>query len=293
MNAEMVKYIVLDSNIGSMTEFKQIIGRGTRVREDLGKMFFTIFDFRNVTRLFADPDFDGPVEQDDEFAVGPDGETTPIPGDDPTIDPPPEVTPPGEWEEPPRGHRTKYYVKDVEVTVLKQQVQYIGKEGKLITESLTDYTRRNILDQYATLDDFLAAWNSAARKQMILDELAKQGVLMEELQEQIGMEFDPFDLLCHIAFDQPPLTRRERANNVKKRNYFGKYGEQAAAVLTALLEKYADSGIADLESMDVLKVNPIRDFGSPVHIVNRIFGGKQSFEQAVSELEKELYTEAA
>jgi len=175
------------------------------------------------------------------------------------------------------------------VTVLKQRVQYIGKDGKLITESLTDYTRRNVRNQYATLDDFLAAWNHADRKQAILDELAVQGVLIEELQEQIGQEFDPFDLLCHIAFDQPPLTRRERANNVKKRNYFAKYGEQTAAVLDALLEKYADSGVVDLESMDILKVNPIRDFGSPVHIVNRIFKGKANYEQALRELTHELY----
>lgn len=292
VDAQMVKIIVLDSNINSMTEFKQIIGRGTRVREDLGKMFFTIFDFRDVTRHFADPDFDGPVEQDDSFTPGPDGEIPPLP-DDPEDEPENGDNPdwpdfPGD-DDLPKGKRTKYYVHDVEVTVLKQRVQYIDKYGKLITESLTDYTRRNVRNQFATLDDFLAAWNHAERKQAILDELAAQGVLIEELQEQIGQEFDPFDLLCHIAFDQPPLTRRERANNVKKRNYFAKYGEQAAAVLDALLEKYADAGVVDLESMDILKVNPIRDFGSPVHIVNRIFKGKVNYEQALKELLDELY----
>lgn len=292
VDAQMVKNIVLDSNINSMTEFKQIIGRGTRVREDLGKMFFTIFDFRDVTRHFADPDFDGPVEQDDTFTPGFDGEIPPLPGDPP--DPPEPPDNETDWsasgsEEEPPSRRMKYYVNDVEVVVLKQRVQYIDKDGKLITESLTDYTRRNVLNQYATLDDFIAVWSSAKRKQAVFEELAKQGVLIEELQEQIGQEFDPFDLLCHVVFDQPPLTRRERANNVKKRNYFAKYGEQAAAVLDALLEKYADSGVSDLESMDILKVDPIKEFGTPVHIVNKIFKGKLNYEQALHELLNELY----
>jgi len=291
VDAQMVKNIVLDSNINSMTEFKQIIGRGTRVREDLGKMFFTIFDFRDVTRHFADPDFDGPVEQDDSFTPGPDGEIPPMPDDPPDV---PDGKTDSDWPEgaddgESPGRRMKYYVHDVEVVVLKQRVQYIEKDGKLITESLTDYTRRNVLNQYASLDEFLAAWNSKKRKQVVFEELANQGVLIEELQEQIGQEFDPFDLLCHVAFDQPPLTRRERANNVKRRNYFAKYGEQVAAVLNALLEKYADSGVSDLESMDILKVNPIKDFGSPVHIVNKIFKGKSNYEQALQELLNELY----
>jgi type I restriction enzyme R subunit len=183
----------------------------------------------------------------------------------------------------------KYFVHDVEVTVLKQRVQYIDKDGKLITESLTDYTRRNMRNQFATLDDFFAAWNSAGRKQAILEELAEQGILIEELQEQMGQEFDPFDLLCHIALDQPPLTRRERANNVKKCNYFAKYGEQAAAVLDALLEKYANTGVRDLESKDILKVNPINQFGNPVHIVKTIFKGKENFDKALQELKEMLY----
>jgi len=292
IDVQMVKVIVLDSNINSMSEFKQIIGRGTRVREDLGKMFFTIFDFRGVTRHFADPDFDGPVEQDDAFTPGPNGEIPPEP------DSPADELNDGKYPCSPetfdgddyvRERRRKYYVHNVEVTVLKQRVQYIDKDGKLITESLTDYTRQNMRNQYATLNEFLTAWNNAERKQTILDELAKQGIIVEELQEQIGQEFDPFDLLCHIAFDQPPLTRRERANNAKKRNYFSKYGEQAAAVLDALLDKYADFGISNLESMDILKVNPINDFGSPLQIVNRIFNGKENFEQAIQELKQELY----
>ena len=244
--------------------------------------------------LFADPDFDGPVEQDDSFTPSEDGQIPDLPGDPPTE--PEEPHFPEEPEYPGAGdeehkheRRMKYFVDTVEVTVLKQRVQYIDKDGKLITESLTDYTKRNVLDQYATLEDFLTAWNSAERKQVILDEFASQGVLLEELQEQIGREFDPFDLVCHIAYDQPPLTRKERANNVKKRNYFAKYGEQAQAVLNALLEKYADSGVVNLESMDVLKVNPIREFGTPQFIVNKIFKGKADFTAALRELESELY----
>lgn len=292
VDVQMVKFIILDANINSMTEFKQIIGRGTRVREDLGKMFFTIFDFRDATRLFADPDFDGPAEQDVSFTPGDNGDDTP----DITMEPEAPHDQPDEQETSPEGEkpsrherRMKYYVDNIEVSVLRQRVQYIDKDGKLINESLTDYTRRNVRNQYATLDDFLSAWNSAERKQAIMDEFAKQGVLLEELQEQIGQEFDPFDLVCHVAYDQSPLTRRERANNVKKRNYFGKYGEQAQAVLNALLEKYADSGVENLESLDVLKVNPIKEFGTPQFIVNKIFNGKEAFNAALRELEIELY----
>ncbi len=290
VDVQMVKFIVLDSNINSMTEFKQIIGRGTRVREDLGKMYFTIFDFRNATRLFADPDFDGPSEQDDSFTPDADGNITDFEGDSANL---PESTNENDSfdliDELQYGRRVKYYVHNVEVTVLKQRVQYIDKDGKLITESLTDYTRRNVRNQYATLEEFLHAWSSAKRKQAILDALAEQGVLIEELQEQIGQEFDPFDLLCHVAFDMPPLTRKERANNVKKHNYFTKYGEQAQAVLNALLDKYADTGVTNLENMDVLKISPISDFGNPAYIVNRIFKGKKIFEQALRELEEALY----
>lgn len=293
VDAQMVKYIVLDSNINSPTEFKQIIGRGTRVREDLGKMFFTIFDFRNATRLFADPDFDGPVQQDTSFTPGKDGDIPPLDDDNPQDDPDAgqdvDSSAPSGDDDPPPGRRQKFYVHDVPVTVLKQRIQYIDKDGKLITESLTDYTRRNVRSQYTTLEAFLEAWNGAQRKQIILDELAGQGVFIEELQEQIGQDFDPFDLLCHVVFDQKPLTRRERANNVKKRNYFAKYGEQAAAVLDALLEKYADTGVCDLESTDILKINPIRNFGTPVHIMKDIFRGKSNFEQALRELTHKLY----
>lgn len=286
VDVQMVKFIILDATINSPTEFKQIIGRGTRVREDLGKMFFTIFDFRNATRLFADPDFDGLSEQDDEYQPDEHGDIGDL---EPSNDGKSDDTTSDDTGDPDTGKRRKYFVADVEVSVLRQRVQYIDKNGKLITESLTDYTRRSFLDKYATLQDFLLEWNATDRKQTILEELAEHGILIEELQEQIGHEFDPFDLLCHIAFDQPPMTRRERANNVKKRNYFAKYGERAAAVLDALLEKYADSGVADLESLDTLKVNPLREFGTPQHIVYKIFGGKEKYRQAITELEKELY----
>lgn len=285
VDAQMVKFIVLDSNINSMTEFKQIIGRGTRVREDLGKMFFTIFDFRNVTKLFADPDFDGPSEQDGEFTPGSEGDIPEFPGDkDDTAQPDGSIP-----SVPTREHRVKYYVHNVAVEVLGERIQYIDKDGNLITESLTDYTRHNMLHQYATLDVLLNAWSAAERKQVILDELARQGILIEELQEQIGREFDPFDLLCHIVYDKPLRTRAERANHVKKQNYFEKYGAQAQQVLYALLDQYADAGISDLENMDVLKLKPLSDFGNPAYIVTRIFKGKKDFADALKKLETALY----
>lgn len=272
VDVQTIKYIVLDSNIRSMTEFKQIIGRGTRVREDLGKLYFTIFDFRDVTRLFYDPDFDGPCEQDEDF--------------DPTKghhgDPPPK--PPK-----PVNPQKKYMVSGEPVTILKKMVQYMDRDGKLITESLIDYTKKNVLNQYATLDDFLSAWGAAERKEVIIKEMEEHGILFSELCEQINQDLDPFDLICHIVFDQPPLTRRERANNVRKRNYFTKYGEKAAEILDALLTKYADSGLSDLENVDVLKVDPIKQYGTQVYIVNTIFGGIAKFRQAIKDLEAAIY----
>ena len=271
VDVQTVKYIVLDSNIRSMTEFKQIIGRGTRVREDLDKLYFTIFDFRDVTRLFYDPDFDGPSEQDEDF--------------DPTKghgDPPPK--PP----KPPTKQK-KYMVGGEPVTILKKMVQYMDKDGKLITESLIDYTKKNVKDQYATLDAFLSAWNTADRKEAIVKEMEEHGILFSELCEQINQDLDPFDLICHIVFDQPALTRRERANNVRKRNYFTKYGQQAAEILDTLLTKYADTGLSDLENVDVLKVDPIKQYGTQVYIVNTIFGGIAKFREAIRELEAAIY----
>ncbi len=270
VDVQTIKYIVLDSNIRSMTEFKQIIGRGTRVREDLGKLFFTIFDFRDVTRLFHDPEFDGPIEQDEDF--DPDKTAPPKP---PRIDPP--------------EHKKKYMLGETAVSVTQQHVQYLDKNGKLITESLIDYSKRNVLSKYASLEEFLTAWNEADKKQAIVEELEKHGVFFDDLCDEVGKDLDPFDMILHIVFDMQPLTRKERADNVRKRNYFTKYGAQAAAVLDALLEKYAESGLEDLENVDVLKVDPIRSFGTQVYIVNKIFGGIEKFRQAIRELEAVIY----
>ena len=274
VDVQMVKFIVLDSNIRSMTEFKQIIGRGTRVREDLGKMYFTIFDFRDVTRLFHDPDFDGPIEQQDDFHPN-------KPGEGPER--PPKITP------PERERRQKYVLGSTQVSVSQKHVQYLDKDGHLITERLIDYTKRNVLNQYAEMNDFLAAWNAADRKQAIIDELEKHGVFFDDLCDEVGKGLDPFDMILHIVFDQPPLTRKERAENVRKRNYFTKYGKQAAEILDALLTKYADSGLSDLENVDVLKVDPIKQYGTQVYIVNTIFGGIAKFREAISELETAIY----
>lgn len=274
VDVQTVKFIVLDSNIRSMTEFKQIIGRGTRVREDLGKMYFTIFDFRDVTRLFHDPDFDGPIEQQDDFHPN-------KPGEGPER--PPKITP------PERERRQKYVLGSTQVSVSQKHVQYLDKDGHLITERLIDYTKRNVLNQYAEMNDFLAAWNAADRKQAIIDELEKHGVFFDDLCDEVGKDLDPFDMILHIVFDQPPLTRKERAENVRKRNYFTKYGKQAAEILDALLTKYADSGLSDLENVDVLKVDPIKQYGTQVYIVNSIFGGIEKFREAIRELEAEIY----
>ena len=274
VDVQTVKFIVLDSNIKSMTEFKQIIGRGTRVREDLGKMYFTIFDFRDVTRLFHDPDFDGPIEQLDDFHPN-------KPGEGPER--PPQIAASDGKKKP------KYVLGDTAVSVSQKHVQYLDKNGHLITERLIDYTKRNVLSQYAEINDFLTAWNEAERKQAIIDELEKRGVFFDDLCDEVGKDLDPFDLILHIVFDQPPLTRKERVDNVRKRNYFTKYGKQAAEILDALLTKYADSGLSDLENVDVLKVDPIKQYGTQVYIVNTIFGGIAKFREAIRDLEAAIY----
>lgn len=277
VDTKMVKVIALDAGIQSMTEFKQIIGRGTRLREDDGKVYFTIIDFRQVTNLFADPDFDG----DPVVIYQPGGTDPPVPPDE--TGGPDNGGDDGEDEWP-----RKYFVNNVPVSVINERVQYYGADGKLITESLKDYSRKKLKAAYASLDDFLIHWNDSKRKETILDELAEKGVLFEELQKEVGKGMDAFDLICHIAFDKPPLTRKERAERVKKRNYFEKYGPEAREVLQALLDKYADEGIASLENTTVLKVKPINQFGTPVEIVKR-FGKRTDFEKAVLELEQELY----
>jgi type I restriction enzyme R subunit len=194
----------------------------------------------------------------------------------------------GPGPDPPK----KYYVDRVEVRVATERVQYLDEAGKLITESLKDYTRKAVRKNYASIDDFLSAWNHTERKKAILDELANQGVFIEELAEQVGMDYDPFDLVCHVVFDQPPLTRRERAEKVKKRDVFTQYGEQARAVLSALLDKYADAGILSVESMEILKVDPLHRFGTPIEIL-KFFGGKPAYLKAIHELENALYQKAA
>jgi type I restriction enzyme R subunit len=291
VDAQTCKLIVLDRRIGSMTEFKQIIGRGTRINEDYNKFYFTIMDFRKATAHFADPDFDGDPVQIYEPKEG-DPITPPddkIQEDEGGYGDPPIVFPEG----PSDGRKpARYYVDDVEVTVATERVQYLDANGKLITESLKDYSRKTILQAYTSLDAFLNVWNDADRKQAIVDELASKGVFFHELAEQVGNGYDAFDLICHVAFDQPPLTRRERANNVKKRNVFAKYGEKTRAVLNALLDKYADGGLKSVESLEILKVDPLTSFGTPVEIVN-LFGGKQKYLDAIEQLESELYQKAA
>ncbi|MFK3650839.1 EcoAI/FtnUII family type I restriction enzme subunit R [Lysobacter enzymogenes] len=293
VDAQTCQLIVLDKRIGSMTEFKQIIGRGTRINEDYGKLFFTIMDFRGATALFADPTFDGdPVQI---YEPGPDDPPVPPveppPGGEspePPLPPDPGPGPGGEGAEPPR----RYVINNVPVSVAVERVQYLDESGRLITESLTDYTRKTVRTTYATLDAFLTVWNDAEKKQAVLEELAAKGVFLDELADQVGGDYDAFDLVCHVAFDAPPLTRMERAEKVKKRDLFSKYGEKARAVIDALLQKYADSGIASVESMDILKVTPLPSLGTPTEIVN-LFGGKRAYIAAIRELESALYQEAA
>ncbi len=294
IDTKMVKLIVLEANIASMTEFKQIIGRGTRIREAEGKVFFTIMDFRKATNLFADPDFDGDPVQIyvpgvDDPVVPPD--ETDEDDDDGLgilVDPP---MPGGEIDLPPEGPTEpprKFYVNNVPVTVAHERVQYYGADGRLITESLKDYTRKNIMNEYSSLDAFIIKWNESEKKEELIAELADHGVLLEALKEDIGQELDPFDLICHVAFDQPPLTRKERAQNVRKRNYFTKYGEVAQKVLDKLLEKYENEGITAIEKGAILKVAPFNEMGSVMELV-RAFGKNEDFEKAIKELERELY----
>ena len=299
VDAQTCKLIVLDSNIGSMTEFKQIIGRGTRINEDFGKHYFTIMDFRNVTALFADKDFDGdPVRvkeatQADDISDT-DNETDDVPvtddltGDE--IDFPTSVKPDVSLNDDPTDYRSrrKVTVNGVEVTIIKERVQYMGDDGKIITESLRDYTRKNVRTAYASLDDFLASWKQADKKRAIVEELEQQGVIFAALNEEIGSAFDPFDLICHVAYEQKPLTRRERAEQVKKRDYFTKYGELARKVIAALLDKYADDGGLDFENPEIITLDPIKRLGTAPEII-RAFGGKPAYDAAIHALTDELY----
>ncbi|MCE0734149.1 DEAD/DEAH box helicase family protein [Halomonas sp. G15] len=311
VDAQTCKLIVLDQRIQSMTEFKQIIGRGTRINDDYHKHWFTILDFKKATELFADPDFDGePVKvyepKGDDASIVPDDETT----DDEPADEVAEAE--GEYEIEPgeswqsddpftaaglaedenAGKRVKYVVDDVEVSVVAERVQYLGPDGKLITESLRDYTRKKVKEQFASLDDFLRRWQDAERKQAILEELEESGIFWEdltrELGDKLGDEPDPFDVICHIAFDRPALTRRERAAQVRKRDIFTRYEGQARQVLESLVDKYADAGIGPIEDPKVLTLAPFSEIGAPMELV-QAFGGKPGYTRAVHELEDALY----
>lgn len=303
VDAQTCKLIVLDQRIQSMTEFKQIIGRGTRINEDYDKYYFTIIDFKKATELFADPDFDGDPVQIYE----PEGDQTPVPPDE--EEPPPEdgstkypkpkedfgegdgISEPGDDDDEGSTVR-RYVVANVTVTVASERVQYFDANGKLITESLKDYTRKALNKEFRSLDEFLQRWNSADKKQTIIEALANEGVFFEALAQEIGREsgkdFDPFDLVCHIAWDQPALTRKERAAQVKKQNYFTRYGEQAQRVLQALLDKYADEGVGSIEETQILTIAPFTNFGTPIEII-RAFGGIDQYQSAVHELEQALY----
>ncbi len=300
VDAQTCKLIVLDRIINSMTEFKQIIGRGTRIREDYDKYYFTIMDFKKATELFADPDFDGEPVQ----IYFPDTDDSPVPDNDLESEEEQQDAPAGDLENPVHGEdypgntysgqsaeRIRYMVDDVPVYVLAERVQYYGRDGKLITESLKDYTRRKARQEFESLDEFLEKWSRADRKKAVMEELEERGLLLEALAEEVGRDLDPFDLVCHVAFDRPPLTRRERAENVRKKNYFAKYGEKARAVLDALLDKYADEGIVSIEDPQVLRVKPFDRLGTPMEIID-LFGGREAYLQALRDLEQELYETA-
>ena len=321
VDAQTCKLIVLDQRIQSMTEFKQIIGRGTRINDDYHKHWFTILDFKKATELFADPDFDGePVQvyqpyADDAPIVPEDEQEGALDEEQEDLQATADTTAEGvetdwaeyevddnaTWESDDAGGlgttdgpepRRKYVVDDVEVSIVAERVQYLGPDGKLITESLRDYTRKQVKAQYASLDAFLRRWQDAERKQAILDELAEEGIfwdaLVAELGQKWGEEPDPFDVICHIAFDRPPLTRRERAEQVRKRDIFNRYEGQARQVLESLVDKYADAGITPIEDTSVLTMAPFNEIGSVLELFDA-FGGKPKYKKALHELEEALY----
>ncbi|WP_397572505.1 EcoAI/FtnUII family type I restriction enzme subunit R [Silanimonas sp.] len=304
VDAQTCRLIVLDRPVGSMTEFKQIVGRGTRVHEDTKKFYFTLVDFRGATNHFADPTFDGePVQIYSPGEVDPVLPPDPVPGDDWNE---PSDTPSDEGDDlevlidplPPKPEDTKkpvgkYYIKGQTVTVATERIEYLDSDGKLVTESLRDYSRKAIRNQYASLDQFLRRWNDSDKKDAVIDELASEGLLLEPLMDEVGKDLDPFDLICHIAFDRPPLTRRERANGVKKRDFFTRYGPQARAVLEALLNKYQDEGVVgDLDNVRVLQIPPFSEMGTALQLL-KPFGGKAGFEEAVHALQTEIYKDSA
>ena len=289
VDVQTCRLIVLDREVGSMTEFKQIVGRGTRVHEDTRKFYFTLMDFRGATGHFADPDFDGEPVQiyepgEDDPITPPDDETTPPqPGEDETI---------VDGLPPDRQKPRKIYVDSVSAGIVAERVEYLDQYGKLVTESLRDFTRKALKKRFASLGDFLRRWKAAERKQAILEELAAEGLALDTIAQELGKDLDPFDLICHVAFDAKPLTRRERAENVKKRDVFAKYGDRARVVLDALLVKYADEGVLNLDDTNVLRIPPLSNLGTPMQLL-KAFGGKGRFVQAVHDLQAELYRESA
>ena len=283
VDVQTCRLIVLDRIVGSMTEFKQILGRGTRVHEDTGKLYFTLMDYRGATNHFADPAFDGePVQI---YEPGEDGPIVPPDGDDPPIDGPPDTPPPDD-------SRFKVHVDGVSASIVAERISYVDQSGRLVTESLRDFTRRALRRRFASLDDFLKRWNAAERKQAIIEELAAEGLRLDVIAGELGKDLDPFDLVCHVAFDAKPLTRRERAENVRKRDVFAKYGDQARVVLDVLLTKYADDGVINLDDANVLRIAPFTGIGTPVQLV-KAFGGRDGFVAAVHDLQAALYRETA
>lgn len=305
VDAQTCRVIVLDRAVGSMTEFKQIVGRGTRIHEDTKKYYFTLIDFRAATTHFADPDFDGPLLQVYE------------PGTDDPVVPPDKVPPAGDEEEPiapepgedetvlvdsevpdislppdGTGKRKKIYVDGVGANIVAERVEYLDENGKLITESLRDFTKKALKKRFASLNEFLTQWNAAERKQAVVEALTTEGLPLDPLAEEVGKDLDPFDLICHVAFDRPPLTRRERAENVRKRDVFTKYGPQARVVLDALLQKYQDQGVLTLDDPRILQVPPFDAMGTPLELIKQ-FGTRADFERAVHELQSALYETAA
>lgn len=303
VDAQTCRLIVLDREVGSMTEFKQIVGRGTRVHEDTQKLYFTVMDFRGSTSHFADPEFDGePVQiyepgaddpvtpPDDSPQTDEDGQPlAPTPGADETV-----LTSPDDPLGAAAGGNPnrKIYVDGVGALIVAERVEYLDESGKLVTESLRDYTRKALQKQFASLDAFLKRWNSEQRKDAVVEELEAEGLPLDLIAAELGRDLDPFDLICHIAFDAKALTRHERAENVKKRDVFTKFGPQARAVLEALLAKYADEGVMNLDDLGVLKISPFSGMGSVIELVNA-FGGKPGFEQAVRDLQSAIYEESA
>lgn len=308
VDAKTCKLVVLDQNIQSMTKFKQIIGRGTRIDERYGKLWFTILDFKKATELFADERFDGIPEKvmdtTPEDIADPDSDfeekleeisehdDEQVTGVDEPPAPPYQVTDTddvGPLPEEDEKKIRKFHVNGVAVGVIAQRVQYYDAYGKLVTESFKDYTRKTLLKEYASLDDFTRKWQDADRKEAIIHELEQQGIIWEVLAEEVGKDLDPFDMLCHVVYGQPPLTRKERAENVRKRNYFTKYSEAAQAVLDNLLDKYADAGVQEIESIQVLKLKPFDSMGTLPEIIKTGFGDRNGYNQALSELENEIY----